>query len=87
MSALTLTELYQELAAVNAAIQSILNGKRVTELRIGEDNFLRGYKYSDVTLDNLRSYREDLLNNISALEPDVRPVFRSNATIPLVVSK
>ena len=83
----TLIEVQTELSAVNAAIQSLLEGKRVNEFRVGSGEFIRTYRHTEVNLDSLRDLRNELLNEIASLTPCATPVFRCNATIPLVVHK
>ena len=87
MSLITLAEAQIQLSTVNAAIQDIISGKRVTELRVGSGEFQRMYRYEEVTLEALIDLRSELRNTINTLTPDVRPIFRTNATIPLVIHK
>jgi hypothetical protein len=87
MATLTLTEAQIQLSTVNAAIQDIISGKRVTELRVGSGEFQRMYRYEEVSLESLIDLRNELRNTINTLTPEVKPVFRTNATIPLVIHK
>lgn len=83
----TLAEAEAELTLVNIAIQDLMSGKRINEHKLATSEFSRWYKFSDVTLDSLLSYRTELRNLITSLQPAVLPTFRSNACIPLVVTR
>ena len=84
---ITLAEAESELTLVNIAIQDLLAGKRINEHKLATGEFSRWYKFSDVTLDSLMSYRSELRSLIASLQPAVLPTFRSNACIPLVVTR
>ncbi len=83
---LDITEITIQLATVNAAIQQLMEGKRIHELRVGSGTFQRLYVYSEVTLDSLMALRRELLEMLQDLE-EALPRFRINSTIPLLVSK
>lgn len=83
----TLAEAEAELTLINIAIQDILAGKRINEHKLATGEFSRWYKFSDVSLDSLMAYRTELRNLIMSLQPAVLPTFRSNACIPLVVTR
>ena len=83
----SLAEAQAELSKVNAAIQALLEGKRINEFRVGSGEFLRTYRSSEITLESLRDLRSELLIEIAGLTPQTTPVFRTNSTIPLVVHK
>lgn len=85
MAEITLAEAQAELTKVNIAIQDLIEGKRINEHKFATGEFSRWYKFTDVTLENLTTYRRELRGLISSLEPDIVPVFRKNACIPLVV--
>jgi hypothetical protein len=87
MAEMTLSEAQLQLTTINAAIQDIISGKRITQLRIGSGDFQRLYHYSEITIESLTTLRSEIRNIINTLTPDVKPVFRTNATIPLVVHK
>lgn len=82
----TLVELQADLATVNAAIQQIIQGKRVTQLLVGSGTFRRQYTYQEISLDMLKGLRDELLAQINILAPTT-PVFKTNMTIPMVVGK
>ena len=84
---ITLAEAESELTLVNIAIQDLLAGKRINEHKLATGEFSRWYKFSEVTLDSLMSYRSELRSLITSLQPAVLPTFRSNACIPLVVTR
>jgi hypothetical protein len=84
---LTQAEALALLSKVNIAIEDILTGKRVTELRIASADFTRHYRYDSITLDSLQAFKSDLLDYLSTLEPTVTPIFRTNSCIPLIVRK
>ncbi len=87
MYGMTIEEAQTQLNTVNAAIQQLIEGKAILELRVGSGNFQRLYKYSDITMDSLLALRASLLQQINDLQPNLAPVFRNNANIPLVVRK
>jgi len=83
---MSLAEAQQQLATVNAAIQELLAGKRVTQLRIGSGSFQRMYVYQEINLETLYSLRQDLMEVIASYS-DAAPKFGSNLNFPLKVSK
>jgi len=87
MGEMTIQEVQVQLTQVNIAIQDLIMGKSISELKLGSGEFSRWYKFGDVTLDSLRAYRRELLNLLNTLTPDVKPIFRTNSCIPLVVNK
>jgi hypothetical protein len=87
MADMTLIEAEAQLVQVNIAIQDIIMGKAISELKVGSGEFSRWYKFQDVTLDNLCSYRTELRNIINALTPSAIPLFRTNACIPIITRK
>ena len=84
--AIPLAQLKEQLSTVQAAIDSLIAGNRLTSLRVGSGSFARLYTYEEIGLEALMALRDDLLGLISALEP-IAPKFKTNATIPLVVGK
>jgi hypothetical protein len=87
MTALTLQEASDQLTQVQIAISDLISGKRLSELSIGSGATERKYKYSEITIDNLVVLRNELRSIINALQPDVKPIFRSYANIPIIVEK
>ena len=87
MSDMTLAEAQSQLTTVNIAIDDLIQGKTITEIKYGNSDFSRWFKYGEVNLENLRAYRRDLLSLIDSLSSNPTPVFRTNACIPIVVIK
>jgi len=83
---ITLEEAERQLLTVNAAIEALIAGKRLNQLRVGSGTFARLYVFSEITLENLKQHRDELLSVIGGLE-DVAPEFTKNMHIPLIVSK
>jgi hypothetical protein len=84
--ALPLEEARSQLITVNAAIQNIISGKRIAELRIGSGDFQRTLRYQEVTFDELKILQQELLITVDAYAPAVA-VFRTNTHIPMIVGK
>lgn len=82
----TAAQIAADLATINAAIQALLSGKRLVELRVGSAEFARLYRYGEVSLDDLYKERARLEDLLKALCPDP-PIFRHYASIPLVVTQ
>ncbi len=86
MAKITLIEAETQLSTVQAAIQALISGKRLTQLRVGSGTFSRLYVFTEITLENLTAHRDELLAIIAVLDEEL-PVFKKNTTIPLVVGK
>jgi len=86
MAQMTLADAEAALATVNAAIEALISGKRLTQLRVGSGSFARLYAFSDLTLDNLKAHRDELLAIIDVLEGNT-PNFKLNMQIPMIVGK
>ena len=86
MAVMTLAEAESQLTTVQAAIQTLIAGKRLNQLRVGSGTFARLYVFSETTLEELKAHRDELLETINILEEAV-PRFKKNMTIPLLVSK
>jgi len=84
--ALPIEEARAQLLTVNVAISDLVAGKRIVELRVGSGNFQRLYRFGDVNLETLKALQSELLQVISTYD-NSKPVFRTNATIPLIVGK
>ena len=87
MQDLTLAQAQLQLSQVNVAIENLLLGKRINKLTLGSGEFAVTKGFNEVTLESLREYRAELRNYIMQLEPEVLPVFRANACIPIIVLK
>jgi len=84
----TVTEVQAELDTVNAALQELISGKRLTQLRIGSGEFARLYQYQEITFDTIKAEQQDLLMELATLENAQNAItFRNNAYIPLTVNK
>ena len=86
MAQIPLQELKDQLTTVQAAITSLLEGKRLTSLRVGSGTFQRLYTYQEIDLEHLVMLRDELRENIAIQEPDT-VTFRTKAHIPMVVGK
>ena len=84
--ALPLAEAQAQLITVNAALQDIISGKRIAELRIGSGDFQRLLRYQEVTFDELKTLQQELMITVDSYA-QAKPVFRTNAHIPMVVKK
>lgn len=84
--AIPLEEARAQLVTVNAAIQDIISGKRISELRIGSGDFMRLLRYQEVTFDELKTIQRELLTIIDSYAITT-PTFRTNAHIAMVVTK
>lgn len=78
--------LQNDLVLCNLAIEKLLSGKQVKELKTGSSSFARQYVFSDINLISLTEYRKDLLQQIHALSATA-PVYRTNACIPNIIHK
>lgn len=83
----TVIEVRKELNTVNAAIQELISGKKLKELRVGSGDFARLYQFQEVSLENLRMVRDELVQELAVLEGTDELIFRKNCNIPLVVTK
>jgi hypothetical protein len=85
---MTLDEANLQLSQVNSAISELLSGNRRVQYSVGSGGFTRVYRVSETTLDELRTYRKELLDIIASYSPNVSVEgFSKNMTVPLVVSK
>ena len=78
---------YSDLAKVNAAIDSLMQGKLIQKLEVGSHEFKRMYDYNKVTLTELKQLRNELLDLIDALEEVSQVTYRTGASVPLIVSR
>lgn len=79
-------ELQAELVTLNAAIQTMVAGDRLTELRVGSGEFARVYRFSEITLEGLKALRDEAQAELDAVS-DVTPNFVSGRAVPLLVGK
>lgn len=81
----TATEIQSELDTVNAALQELISGKRLTQLRIGSGEFSRLYEYQEITYEVLKQEQANLTAELSTLE-STELKFRTSY-VPLTVNK
>lgn len=86
MLAISLDEAEKQLLTVNAAIQEILAGKRITQLHIGSGNLTRTYMYQEINIEMLYSLRQELMEVIASYST-APPKFGTNLNFPLKVTK
>jgi hypothetical protein len=83
----TILEVQAELNTVNSAIQQLIAGTRLTELRVGSGDFARLYRYQELSLDNLQAIRDELLQELAALNQEDGLKFRKMSNVLLKVTK
>lgn len=83
----TIAEVQKDLNTVNAALQEMIAGRRITEFRIGSGSLARLYKFQEITLETLQGIRAGLLQELALLDNSDNLVFRKNCNIPLVTTK
>jgi hypothetical protein len=83
----TIAEVQADLTTVNAALQNLIAGKRITQLRFGSGDFARQYQYQEITYDVLKAEQADLTQELAALQSEPQMQFRTMSNIPLTVSK
>ena len=83
---MTLEEAQLELSKVNSAISLLVAGKQLNMLQLGSGAFTRRYGYKEISLEELKSYRNELMDIINSYNQS-DPTFRDFATIPISVRK
>ena len=83
----TIQEVQAELNTVNAAIQETIRGTRLTQLRVGSGDFARLYVHQEVTIENLKLIREELLQELEILQPSGGIQFRTDSNIRTITRK
>lgn len=83
----TILEVQAELTTVSAAIQELITGTRLTQLRVGSGDFARLYTHQEVSLENLQEIRQQLLQELAALENTDGIVFRTNSNVRTITRK
>jgi hypothetical protein len=86
MAQIPLGELQLQLATIQAAITTLVEGKRLSSLRVGSGTFQRLYQFQEINLEHLRELRDELLEAIAVIAP-AEVTFKTNMHIPLIVSK
>ena len=83
----TILDVHTELTTVSAAIQDMIAGKRITELRVGSGDFARLYRYQEITLNNLQAIRDELIQELADLNGEGILQFRNMSSVLLKVTK
>ena len=83
----TIEEVRAELNTVNSAIQSLIAGNRLTQLRVGSGDFARLYVNQEISLESLRQNRAELLQELAELENTDGIKFRKDSNIVMVTGK
>lgn len=83
----TITEVQADLTTVNAALQDLIAGKRITLLRLGSGDFARQYQYQEVTYEVLKAEQADLTQELAALQTEPQMKFRTSSHFQLNVTK
>jgi hypothetical protein len=83
----TIQQVQSELDTVNAAIQELISGNRITQLRIGSGDFARLYHYQEITIENLQDIRANLLQELAVLSQDSEIKFRTSCNFPFQIAK
>ena len=83
----TSAEVLADITTVNSAIQEIIQGTRLTQLRVGSGDYVRLYTMQECTVEILQDLLAQL-NQELALIQGVAPItFRQMSNIPLTVVK
>lgn len=83
----TLAEVQADLTTVNSALQELISGNRLTQLRLGSGDFARFYQYQEITFENLTLLKNELLQELAVLSDESPLKFRKMCNIPLTVVK
>ena len=84
----TKEEVEADLLIVNNAISRMIQGKFTEEFYIGSAELTRRYKFTTMTLDELKRHRQELLDLLAVFSPvEVAPVIRANSSIRLLNQK
>lgn len=83
----TITEVQADLAVVNAALQDLIAGKRLTQLRLGSGDFTRLFQYQEITYEVLKAEQAELTQELASLETQPQMQFRTMSHVQLNVTK
>lgn len=83
----TIEDVSKELATVNAAIQDLIAGERLVQLKVGSGDFARLYVSQELSLENLKEVRNELLQELAQLENTDEIKFRNETNIVMVTGK
>jgi len=82
----TVTVIQEELATVNAAINTLLTGDRLIELRVGSGDSSRLYRNQEIKLETLYKLRKQLTDELN--DATGEPVaFHRGGFVPMVGRK
>ena len=83
----TEAEVQAEIDTINAALQEIISGTRLTRLQVGSGEFAKIYEHQEISYENLKTEKAILEAELDTLTPTSEMTFRTNTSIPLVVTK
>lgn len=82
----TIVDIEADILTINAALEELISGGRVTRLQTGSGEFVRTYDMQELTYENMLSEKNRLEDELAMLQP-VEPVYRTGSTLPLQVRK
>ena len=84
----TILQVQADIDTINAALQELISGTRLTRLQLGSGEFAKTYEHQEISYENLKAERAELMAELDSLTPTTSSmVFRTNTSIPLVVTK
>lgn len=87
----TITQVQTELDTINAALQELIAGTRLTRLRIGSDDSLREYNFLSDSYTNiyntLIAEKDALTLELNQLSGNTEMTFRKSSHVKLTVTK
>ena len=83
----SIAEVQADLDTVNAALQQLIAGERITRLNLGSGEFAKNYEFQDITYDSLKEEKAHLQSEMDSLTPDQEMIFRNHGNVPLIVTK
>jgi hypothetical protein len=86
MIGFTLEQAQADLASVNIAIEKLISGRTLLEIKISSAEMSRWSSFGQVSLEGLKAYRRELLDYINSISPTA-PVFRSTGCMQVRVEK
>jgi predicted transcriptional regulator len=82
-----LSTAYADLTKVNAALDQLMQGKLIQRMEFKTAEVTKVFDYNKVTITELKSIRKELLELIDSLEGASAVVYRTGASVPLVVNR
>jgi len=83
----TALEIQTDIDNLQAALQDLYLGKRLTTLIIGTGDSQRRYSYQEITKEKLQEGINDLRAELLSVSASAEPVFRSYASMPIIINK